>query len=394
MCHTVSDHYSHRFIFKMNKLPARATDRFSRPILYIGIIFGLLLIMLGSSYFISNSHNIGEIKNTLPVERIPLHTLLSYEMFCGLIALVGFGVISSCFVRLIRYKKILFDGKTFTVTKRSLRYGKETFEEPLYNYAGVRLRVKFYQYGLFTKNKFIIELYHKDPQKTIPLYISTRSRSIRRYWKNYAQELKMPALRISEKGMVSYNALNLDKPYKVIAQQWHLPKDFLMAWDKPSYITLRTRKTGEKMIKISKVLFDAYSILALCSIAVCGSLLGYALTNSRIILEHLSMPWFAGISTVAAFIIIYALLKLLSTDIIILARNKVILFKKSLFFKVYKGIIHINDIKGIDINYIPTLNRYYLAIISNQETLIFGEKMPAQDLRWIRAVLIGEIIAH
>ena len=43
---------------------------------------------------------------------------------------------------------------------------------------GVRLRVLFVQSGLFNRSRYIIDLYHKDSNKIVPLYISMKNKEI------------------------------------------------------------------------------------------------------------------------------------------------------------------------------------------------------------------------
>ena len=383
-------HYSHNFILNISHQPARAIDRFSRPILVLSFFFGVLLALLGGICLLNISP-----ENLTNTESGMVQNALISPKFCGILSLcVALGIFYAVFTRFIRRKEITFTGDKFLVTDYRFGQAPHSFEEPLYNYLGVRLRVEFYQFGILTKNKFIIELLHKDPEKTIPLYISMRSRSIRRRWKEYAQFFKMPALKISDKGMVSYNAKNLERPYKTNAEEWHLPKNFFAGWEKPSYIILRTRQTGEKMIKIRKIFFDIYNALATFAIILLGSLMVYALTIKDVVLAHIPFYIFATCLFALVIIIIYSVLTLLSSDIIILAKNKIILFRKTLFVRTCRGIIHIPDIKGIDINYVANLDRYCLAVVSNQETLIFGQKMPVKDLRWLRALLINEFVGN
>ena len=388
-------HYSYNFMLNINREPARATDRFSRPLLVLSFFFGLLFAFLGGACLLNISpENITNSKTDITLNILPFNTLISPE-FLGILSLcIALGIFYAVFTRFVRHKDITFTGDKFLVTDYRFGHAPYSFEEPLYNYLGVRLRVEFYQFGILTKNKFIIELLHKDPEKTIPLYISMSSRSIRRHWKEYAQFFKMPALKISDKGMVSYNAKNLERSYKANAEEWHLPKNFFAGWEKPSYIVLRSRQSGEKMIKIRKVFFDIYNALATLAIILLGSLAAYALMMKDIVLAHIPFYIFATCLCAVAAVIIYSALTLLSSDIIILAKNKIILFKKTLFVRTCRGIIHIPDIKGVDINYVANLDRYCLAVVSNQETLIFGQKMPVKDLRWLRALLINEFVGN
>ena len=381
-------HYSHNFILKTNREPAHATDRFSRPILILSFFSGLLFALLGGICLLNISPENLTNSNTQLFTNVLASSAFVAPESLGLLSLcIALGIFYAVFIRFFCHKDITFTGDKFIVTDYRFGHAPHSFEEPLYNYLGVRLRVEFYQFGILTKNKFIIELLHKDPEKTIPLYISMRSRSIRRRWKEYAQFFRMPALKISDKGMVSYNAKNLERSYKLNAKEWHLPKNFFAGWEKPSYIILRTRQSGEKMIKIRNA-------LATLAIILLGSLAVYALMMKDIVLAHIPFYIFATCLCAVAAIIIYSALTLFSSDIIILAKNKIILFKKTLFVRTCRGIIHIPDVKGVDINYVANLDRYCLAVVSNQETLIFGQKMPVKDLRWLRALLINEFVGN
>lgn len=386
------DHYSHKFQFDVNKLPARGVDRFSRIILIIAALCGALLCLIGVYQIFHFSLNgIADLENNLPQTHIKIHTFVPPIVFNSLLIVLGSGLIINSFIRALSYKIIFFDGDVFTVKNHPFFGTSYSFSEHLYNYSGVRLRVKFYQYGLLNKNKFIIELYHKDASKIIPLYISTNKHRIRKLWKEYAQILRMPALTISEKGMVSHNFNDLSRSYPEVVAKWHLPKDFAYKQEKPSYISFKSRKSGEKMIKIRKAFFDAYSFLSMFAIAAFGSLLIYAGLNHNILIQHLP---YNAIITFYAFllaVIIYALLSLISKDIIIISKDRIFIFRKIGFLRIRDGIIKFSDLRGIDINFTPTSESYFLAIVSVNGTTIFGNKLPVEGLRWIRGILINEI---
>ncbi len=386
------DHYSHSFKLDISKLPTRGVDRFSRLILIISALCGALLCLIGLYQIFNFSFNgVADLENNLPRTTIKIHTFVPPIVFNSLLLVLGIGLILNAFIRMLRYKIIFFDGDTVMVKNQPLFSKSYSFSERLYNYSGVRLRVKFYQYGLFNKNKFIIELYHKDPAKTIPLYISTSKHHIRKLWKEYAQILRMPALTISEKGMVSHNFNDLSRSYPEVVAKWHLPKDFAYHQEKPSYISFKSRKSGEKMIKIRKLFFDAYSFLSMFAIAAFGSLLIYAGINHDILIQHL--PYDAVIIFYAFLlsVIIYAFLSLISKDIIIISKDHIYLFRKIGFLRVRDGVVKFSELKGIDINFTPTSESYFLAIVSDKGTIIFGNKLPVEGLRWVRGILINEI---
>ncbi len=388
-------HYGHRFILKMDKLPAKAINRSSRLKVMLALLLGILLIVFGAFVYQANSAlDYTALKSALPPEHVPLHNFLPPSLFPIIIIIIGLSLSIYALIKCTFYKVIFFDGQDITLKHYQFGTLRQSFTEPLYNYEGVLLRVEFYQSGLINKNKFIIELYHNDPEKIVPLYISTSSRSIRRRWKEYAQMLKMPALKISDKGLVSYNALNLDLPYKENIEQWHLNPDFVSIKQKPAYIQLRYKNTGEKMIKINKVFLDAFNILTLGLMLVLTALFYVLWQNKEDVLAFIPLTWFVLLTALTGVFFIFVLLEMLTKDILIIAKRKIVLFRKNPLYRTFEGIIHLNDIKGVDINFTPTLNRYNLVILSNQETLVVGQKLPVSDLRWIRSVLIKEIIGN
>lgn len=395
MINTCPDHNSYRFALDIKRLPAKATDRFSRLILILALLFGFLLCLLGLYNFSSSAlGGIAEIEQNLPQTKIAIHSFISQDVFSLLIFVVGLGVIVSALYFMGQSKTIFFDGSYFVVHNNSILAPSYEFTEPLYNYIGVRLRIKFYQFGILNKNKFIIELYHKDPSKIVPLYITTNPNNVREIWKTYAQALRMPGITISEKGMVSRNFKDLSRSYREVVNEWHLPKDFLYKLEKPSYISLKSRQSGEKMIKVHKLFLDAYSYLSAAAAVIAGALLVYAGINYNVISEHMAHGAVIVFYALLLSIVIYSFLNLAAKDIIIITRDKIFVFRKILFLRIRDGIMDIKNIKGIDINYTPTLDRYGLSIISDKQTLIVGSRLPVEDLRWIRAVLINEIIGN
>ena len=184
----VNDHYSYNFALKINDTPSRAVDRFSHTLTIVAFVFGFMLFALGIYHFTnSNLSGVADIENQLPKTSIKVHSFISPSVFNFIITSIGMFVMFACFVLFVRYNKIFFDGNYVKVKKRPFLAPIQSFDEPLYNYSGVRLRVKFYQFGILNLNKYIIELYHKDENKIIPLYISLSKKNIRQIWKEYAR---------------------------------------------------------------------------------------------------------------------------------------------------------------------------------------------------------------
>ena len=49
------------------------------------------------------------------------------------------------------------------------------------------------------------------------------------------------------------------------------------------------------------------------------------------------------------------------------------------------------DIEAIDITPNPATGRCFVSIISDKKTIIFGKKLPLEDLRWIKNFLLYEL---
>ena len=50
------------------------------------------------------------------------------------------------------------------------------------------------------------------------------------------------------------------------------------------------------------------------------------------------------------------------------------------------------DIEAIEVTENPATGRYFVSIISGDNTITFGSKMSIKDLQWIKKFLIHEIV--
>ena len=50
------------------------------------------------------------------------------------------------------------------------------------------------------------------------------------------------------------------------------------------------------------------------------------------------------------------------------------------------------EVEDIEVMQNPATGRFYLAIYSNDKSLIFGKKMPPEDLLWVKDYLIYDLI--
>lgn len=386
------EHYGQSFCLNLDRLPSNATDRVSRLVLFFSFLFGLMFCTLGSYFLnIRSLHGITDFEQTISKSSIKVHTFISTEAFGMLLLVLGACMVIVSFYHFLRFKKVYFDGETVTVKDFPLFGKSHSFSESISEFSGVRLRLKFCQYGLFSRNKCIIELYHKDVSKIVPLYISRNPKAVRSIWKKYAIKLNLPPIHISEKGMVSHNVRNMDRSFADVVKKWNLPQNFLVHKQHSQDFVCK-QKQGKKMIKVSRVILDVYSALNLTAIVLFGALFVYALLNHNIIVQHLSLNITLILYALFLTIVLYAYLTLIVRDILIINGQKIVIFRKILGFAYQDTSIDIPSLRGIDIIFTPTTGRYSLNIVTDRKTINLFSKLSPEDLRWIRGFLICEII--
>ena len=393
MEYTAPDHYSYKFKFNIDKLPASYTDKIATKISVCGIFSGILFIALGLfelvSYFMDLSDESYDFD--MPSQITAEGVFWFRYIFDGFILLFGIIIVFLSLAALVRRKTIFFDGENIKITHKPLFGDEKTETEALYNYLGVLLKVEYYQFGLINRNRYIIELYHKEKNKRVPLYISTSGQDVRKIWEYYSEKLRMPALFMTDHGLVSRNHKELDKTLKDMSRRWQL--DFLYDEEKHAPASLKySVKPDRVILKEKRLFFDIYSVLSLIGILLLAAGVGYAIMNCQIMFKFISFGWFTGIICVAMLIIIFSLISIFSKDVLIITKHDLILGHNLTFLRMDIEFMPKDEIESIDVGHNPLTDRYYLSIISHDKNMVFGKNMPIEDLRWIRGCLIREIV--
>ncbi|HCU58858.1 MAG TPA: hypothetical protein DIC64_02630 [Alphaproteobacteria bacterium] len=388
---TFREHYSQKFCLKLDHLPTSATDRLSKLMLFFSGIFGILFFILGTYLLnLTSFEGSTDFEKYITKSTIKVHSFVSTETFGWILLILGAGIVVFSVFYDIRFKKISFDGENITAKDYPVIGKPHSFTEKLSNYSGVRLRLKFCQSGLISRNKFIVELYHQDPEKIVPLYISTNPKRIRTIWKEYALKLNLPPLHISEKGMVSHNASDMDRSFSDVVKSWNLPKNFLLE-KKHSRNFVCKQKNDKKMIKVRHAILDLYSSLNILTILLLGSVLAYAFFNHDIIIKYIPLNATLVLYALALTLIIYAYLTLIVRDIMLIHKRKIIIFRKILGFAFQDTVIPFTALRGIDIFLTPTTGRYAINLITERQVTTVFSKLSPDDLRWIKGFLICEM---
>lgn len=385
------EHFSHSYELKVDRRPTQKSDRIALRILYPGFLLGMALIILGVYEFfygVSAKINIfGENVIDEPVYESPINPYF----FDVVITLLGLWIVVSLIFSYIRYKKVSIDDKgNVSVVHRPVFGEKKSYKDKIKNYEGVRLRIEFFQFGMLNKNKYIIELYHKNSFKTIPLYISTSNKGIRKKWEYYARMLNMPTVIMTDEGMVSRDIEDLNKSIKEMAEKWHLSNQFDDRAPLPQTIAY-VRKADKTVIKARKIRWDAYNLIMWFCIFVLGSAFITALF-SYLKQESERNSWVIAGYIVGLLFVLALVYSLFRKDKIVIKREKIIIVHKFMLFSRKKDELRKDEIEAIDVTVNPATERYFVAISSDEKTLVFGKKLPIDDLRWVKKFLINEII--
>ncbi len=391
MSYNIPEHYGHKLEFNLNRLPAKVSDRTNWRFLLPGIIFGLLLALLGV-YELLNGFRAGgaNVADVVPLDDISYYKPFFNPVFFDIVfIIVGLGMAGASVLSYIRYRKFTFDGKNMTIAWRPFLGSKKIIKESIKNYEGVRFRITFFQSGFLTRNRYIIELYHKNPQKIVPLYISTSPKNIRLKWKEYARYFELPALINTDEGLMSRDTKNLDKSIKEMARLGYVIDDFDSYAPLPEPIAY-VRKKDKIVLKARKIVWDAYNIAAWAIIFIMGAGIAASFLNPALARTGTAAFW--GIEAGAATIIIAAVFILFRKEKLVLKKNKIVNTHKYMLFSTKHDEMMKQDIESIEVTENPASGRFFVSVISEDKTITFGSKLPIEDLRWIKKFLIHEVI--
>lgn len=382
-------HLSHNYRLEVDRLPTRASDRLSLIVLLPAVLLGFIMIVLGLLEMANGLQDMGSWNFELEEDTRP--PFLNHIAVDISFIILGIGVMLSAFIAHIRYKKIYFNGRTFSEDFRGVFGDVELFKENLRNYLGVRFRVEFYQFGILTLNKYIIELEHLDPQKTIPLYISTSGNGIYDIWHYYAKMLNKPTITETDEGLVIKEVYELDQSLKEYLEISGLAAEYKKAPTAPPTIIMSKRE-DRIVITRRKMNWNAYALIG----AVWLFFYTLILAGATYFYPKISQASGSPLYVIFFLLIGYCLwatfaFMLFKRDKIVLKDDRLILMRKFLIFSRKIDEIDINNIKDIEVTFNPATGTYYLSIIGGDRIITFGRKLSVTNLHWLKNFIIYEI---
>ena len=391
MNNCTGNYFSHKLELNLNRHPCKTSDRTSWCLLLPGMIFGGLLFLLGLYEMLNGfRYTNPNVASVAPVDDEIIATIFIKPLFFDItFMIIGMGMIVAGVFSYLRYRKYIFDGKKMFVGYRPVFGKKRIVNENIKNYLGVRFRIAFYQFGIVNRNKYIIELYHKDPNKMVPLYISTSPMNVRKKWKECARFFNLPALINTDEGLMAIDLNNLDKSIKDQAKAKLVVDTYDSYEELPD--TIRYVRRKDKIVIKRKLIWDAYNIIGWTLITILAALLVSVIFNIEIMLKNMAVATYIFIGGGIA-IIFASIMLLFRKEKLVLKKHKIVHTHKYMLFSTKHNEILKDNIESIEITENPATGRFFVSIISDNNTIFYGAKLPINDLLWIKRFLIHEVI--
>ena len=381
----IPDHFSSKFRFNLNKTRCSAIDRSSVIKSVSGLILGVL--MLGLGFF--------ELYSFLKASKISQHSFVMVEIFSVIVIIISFGIISNSLKSLVRYKKLTFNGDSFSILYKPTFGIKHSFDVKLSEYIGVRLRVLFTQLGPFSINRYIIDLYNDDSNKIIPLYISFNKRNIRNIWEDYAKFFELPALSVGERGIIKRDYNDLNKSIIELSKEEKLP--FIASGKFPNPDSIEIEETRNSTIikqqksftKMFKFIALYYAFAIACVFLLTTLYQDFYFASITSIFIKLLLLFIALLGTYTIF---FFLAK--PSNSIEITDNKILFQQKIFDKKQHEVSINTDMLKDIVLSYNPKKDKYNLVFISDKKISFNIEQLPVNDLVWLKDFIIRKLIGN
>ncbi|MFI3241084.1 MAG: hypothetical protein R3Y43_00790 [Alphaproteobacteria bacterium] len=368
------EYYSYNLKLNLKAKEGRVSDKKPWKISVLTMFLGVCLSVLGVWELCLSRAASSSVFDELEQSKNVVPFLVSLEVFDCIIILLGLFVVFRSLSSLLVYRKIVMEKKRVVYTDRNIWGKKRIFAENLDAYLGVILRVRFTQVGFWATNKYIVELVHRDYQKNIPLYISTNSKDVRKIWIEYAKELKLDCIEVSESGVdvkpvKDFEASVIAKVKSGSIKDEYDPYDYI-----PEEISL-VRTKDKHVLKARKFWFDIFNMFLLVIFGlICIALL---------LINEFFIAIFIGLISFFVFA---------KKDKLVIKKKKIVKVDKYALFNRKVTEINKKDIKAVNIDYNPLTDRHFIAIYSDNNLITFAKKMPSDALRWAKKFLINKIV--
>ena len=199
-----------------------------------------------------------------------------------------------------------------------------------------------------------------------------------KYWEDYAKAFNLPTIIETDEGTVIRQISDFGKSVKEMANTWNIKEKFNPQTPVPSSLIVKN-KDRKTIIKIKNRLWDAYTFIGLffmiVAIGICG--IGCIAENFYLI-------------SIGFILTILSAISLFSKEKLVIKKYKIVNVHKFIFSRK-KDELAKDKIEAVDVTINPATGRHFITIISSNKTIVFGKKLPINDLRWLKNFLLHEL---
>lgn len=305
--------------------------------------------------------------------------------FVALFPLLGIAMVVGALSMLRRRRTVRFEQDSVWVRERKW-FTTEEWYAPYSDYEGVLWR----EYTRRSKNSSttfqIIELKHPDADKTLPLLISTKKKSPREAWNEYARKLGLTALRESGDDMIERSVDDLGKSLKDLSQENKVDA----AWDPNEAVP-----DGLMTEPISLPEGDGLKVTVTAPLyPLTVKVLFYA-APALFIAIGLLVPqaWLAAVAGGSFMALVWFTMRHgdKASRFILLTRDEITIHDGSKSKGKAERTIALDDIAGITVQRSRSGMGPELRIGSRKDEIPFGQGMSKDALDWLKRYLTAAI---
>ena len=370
--------------FDVSHRPTQAQDRISKKRVYVGILLGILVIVLG---FLSNVSSEAD-----PLISQEQKIALSDNVFSASWLFVTLGVfLIATRLLLLFYGRDFFIGHKFAAVVIQKPFERSNrMADPLKGYLGVRYRSRIVNVlGLTSYTQHIIDLQHPNEAMTIPLYITNDGNGISKKWRELAEQFKMPAIFNTADGIIEIPLEDIEKPVPELIAENKIPIDESCLYKVPtSFRIVEEDKFCQVDPQIRDSAFSKFSAV-LCVLAFFLTA-GFALIAASQPHQHdFSIIFIAVLAAVLLILVPVSLF--FRKRRVVISKEGIRIKSRWIFFPSFGYLIKPDALESVYVVHNSYDFKYSLVIGADGQTTHIGRGLPKADLDWLRNFLSAQI---
>ena len=305
--------------------------------------------------------------------------------FVAMFPLLGVGMVVGSLSMLLRRRFVRFERDCVWVKERKW-FTTEEWYAPYSDYEGVLWREHTRRSKNSSTTFQIIELKHPEDDKTLPLLVTTKKKSPRQDWNDYAHKLGLTALRESGDDVIKRSVDDLGKSLKDLTEESKVD----VAWDPNEAVP-----DGLMTEPVSLPDGDGLKVTVTAPLYPLAVKVLFYLAPSIFIVIGLLVPE-ARIAALAGggfMVLVWFIFRHSdnASRFILLTRDNVTVHDSSRSKGKAERIVPLDDIAGITVQRSRSGMGPELRIGSRKDEIPFGQGMSSDALDWLKRYLTAAI---